>query len=387
MPLFHPEIRMHIGLLLKHEVGALNSSSAGGTEQVFLDDIRHFRARGFIPHAYARFALPSHGVHPLPFLGTLLSLARRFNTSHHKRQQVFRTLCLLCSEAYYTWQFARKNRHIPVIGYSTPLLGLFHADAIVMFHNAQYRFLLPRFFSRLYRRTRYVFCSSFLLASYRKRYPTLLTEKNTVVLYNAVDTNRFTPEYRARRIQQLTFLFAGAWAKEKGIDILLAAWKRLGNTHHATLTIAAHPSTWYEEFPQQQTAFINTMRRQLKGQKNITLLNGVPHAAMPLLYRRHAFTVVPSVWDEPFGMVALESIAAGTPVIAFRTGGIPEVVSRKNSLLIDPTETALFNALQSIVKSNLPFRKPVKLAKKNIPMRIPYRMATLAALLRKPPPK
>jgi glycosyltransferase involved in cell wall biosynthesis len=86
-------------------------------------------------------------------------------------------------------------------------------------------------------------------------------------------------------------------------------------------------------------------------------------------------------------MVALESIAAGTPVIAFRTGGIPEVVSRKNSFLIDPTETALFKALQPIVKGNLSFRKPVRLAKKNIPMKIPYRMATLTSLLRKPPPK
>ncbi len=47
-------------------------------------------------------------------------------------------------------------------------------------------------------------------------------------------------------------------------------------------------------------------------------------------------TVVPSV-EEPLGLVALESMAAGTPVVASDTGGLPEIVRPgENGLLVPP---------------------------------------------------
>jgi glycosyltransferase involved in cell wall biosynthesis len=36
--------------------------------------------------------------------------------------------------------------------------------------------------------------------------------------------------------------------------------------------------------------------------------------------------VVPSLWDEPFGFVIVEAMAAGRPVVAYRVGGIPEII-------------------------------------------------------------
>jgi glycosyltransferase involved in cell wall biosynthesis len=37
-------------------------------------------------------------------------------------------------------------------------------------------------------------------------------------------------------------------------------------------------------------------------------------------------TLVPSTWPEPFGLVAIESLACGTPVVARRRGALPEIV-------------------------------------------------------------
>jgi glycosyltransferase involved in cell wall biosynthesis len=37
-------------------------------------------------------------------------------------------------------------------------------------------------------------------------------------------------------------------------------------------------------------------------------------------------TIMPGAWPEPFGLVAIESLAAGTPVIARRVGALPEIV-------------------------------------------------------------
>ena len=49
----------------------------------------------------------------------------------------------------------------------------------------------------------------------------------------------------------------------------------------------------------------------------------------PELWRRMSraqVVVCPAMWDEPFGLVAAEAQAAGTPVVAFRRGGLAEVV-------------------------------------------------------------
>ncbi len=45
---------------------------------------------------------------------------------------------------------------------------------------------------------------------------------------------------------------------------------------------------------------------------------------METLYARAHAVVCPSVWDEPFGLVGIEAMAHGKPVVAFRVGGIPE---------------------------------------------------------------
>lgn len=56
------------------------------------------------------------------------------------------------------------------------------------------------------------------------------------------------------------------------------------------------------------------------------------------LMRRAAVTVMPVRWDEPFGLVAVEALATGTPVAGFRRGGLAEIVDESCGALAEPDD-------------------------------------------------
>jgi glycosyltransferase involved in cell wall biosynthesis len=59
---------------------------------------------------------------------------------------------------------------------------------------------------------------------------------------------------------------------------------------------------------------------------DVQALGWVPPAKLPDLYRSAAVVVIPSLWEEPFGLVAVEAMACGVPVVASRHGGPSTIV-------------------------------------------------------------
>ncbi len=80
-------------------------------------------------------------------------------------------------------------------------------------------------------------------------------------------------------------------------------------------------------------------------------LGWVEHAEMPRLYAEAELCVVPSVWDEPWGLVALEAMASERPVCAARVGGLAEiVVDNETGLLFERGNAqALASALDRLL--------------------------------------
>lgn len=86
--------------------------------------------------------------------------------------------------------------------------------------------------------------------------------------------------------------------------------------------------------------------------QHVRLLGFVPDADLPTLYRAADVSVVPSTEWEGFGLIAAESLAAGTPVLVTPVGGLPEVVSPLSDALVldDATPAALVEGLQGTLR-------------------------------------
>jgi glycosyltransferase involved in cell wall biosynthesis len=79
---------------------------------------------------------------------------------------------------------------------------------------------------------------------------------------------------------------------------------------------------------------------------NIHWVGFVPPNQLPNYYHAADIFVGPSLWEEPLGIVFLEAMAAGLPIITTHRGGIPEIVQHHtNGLLIEATNNDMKSEL------------------------------------------
>lgn len=133
-------------------------------------------------------------------------------------------------------------------------------------------------------------------------------------VYNGIDIKDypFTPQP-----QQPPYLaFLGRFSPEKGPQHAIAIAKKTG--WH--LKMAGKVDIVDKEF------FENEIAPLIDG-KQIEFLGEVDHAAKVELLSNASITLFPITWNEPFGLVMIESMATGTPVIGINMGSVPEVIA------------------------------------------------------------
>jgi glycosyltransferase involved in cell wall biosynthesis len=118
--------------------------------------------------------------------------------------------------------------------------------------------------------------------------------------------------------------FVGKFTRFKGIDVLLKAAAIYEKELPGVQTLlAGHGGLWEE---------MHTLRAELK-LKGIHFLGHQPQHEVARLYNAADVSVVPSR-VEPFGLVAVEALACGTPVVATDEGGLPDFIDKSVGALV-----------------------------------------------------
>jgi glycogen(starch) synthase len=117
-------------------------------------------------------------------------------------------------------------------------------------------------------------------------------------------------------------VYSGRLVYEKGVQDLLAAVPRLRRRHPGLRLVVAGRGPAAEE--------LRVLARRLRLGRAAVFAGFVPDAELAALAAAADCAVVPSVY-EPFGLVALEAAAAGTPVVASDAGGLPEFVEHRRT--------------------------------------------------------
>lgn len=90
------------------------------------------------------------------------------------------------------------------------------------------------------------------------------------------------------------------------------------------------------------------MKPILTSDKQIIYIGELGTAAKKQWFRHAQATLFPIRWGEPFGMVLIESMASGTPIVGFRRGSVPEIVKDGKTGFVVDTVEAMVQAVQCV---------------------------------------
>ena len=123
-------------------------------------------------------------------------------------------------------------------------------------------------------------------------------------------------------------VFAGRFSPEKGAVDAIAIAREAG------VQIDLYGEAYDPEYARAHVA-------SHEGEPGVTIHGGVPRSELWRILADARAVLCPAKWEEPFGMVAAEAQAAGTPVIAYRRGALPEVViDGRTGFLVQPDDVA-----------------------------------------------
>jgi len=168
--------------------------------------------------------------------------------------------------------------------------------------------------------------------SYRYQCPAKINFVKTI--HHGVEINNFTFNPKPEN----HFVWLGRFAPNKGLHLAARLAKKLG----LSLEIAGKPVS-----PENQQYFKKEVKPFLS--KKIKYVGEIKtEKEKSDFLKRGKALLYPLLWEEPFGIVMIEAMACGTPVIAFKRGSVPEIVENKKTGFIVKNLEQMEKAIKNI---------------------------------------
>jgi alpha-1,6-mannosyltransferase len=234
--------------------------------------------------------------------------------------------------AWCAWRVAQR-RHIPLVAFYHSNMPQIIARRI----GQPTERVLSRYVRWLYERCDAVFAPS----RYMCEYLNSIGVRHTVYQPLGVDTSVFHPSRRTLDLRSKLGLpqnsrllvFAGRFSGEKNLSVLLYAFARLGAPYHLLLIGGDRSAR-----PNSNVTMIPYRRDSQELAQWIASCDALVHAGT----------------KETFGLVLLEAMACGRPVIAARASATPEIVDERVGVLAQPADgESMAEAIRSLYERDL----------------------------------
>lgn len=153
-------------------------------------------------------------------------------------------------------------------------------------------------------------------------------------IHNGLEIERF-PFDPQRKGEFLLFL--GRINEEKGADIAVEV------AHRTSIPLVIAGTLR----PEWQSFFATKIKPHVDG-KNIQWVGEADQTLKRELYTKAIAFLMPIRWEEPFGIVMVEAMACGVPVVSFRRGSVPEIVEHAKTGFVVDTVPEMIDALYEI---------------------------------------
>jgi len=305
--------------IVNWSLSILNPSRSGGTEKVEIDMLSWLREIGIDARIYSRVDHALDNIIPCGKKGGIEDSNSRESFEEMSSRDIL----------YYRSVYDKSIGELILHCMNSPLMAVFAPHrAVVHIHN---ECTVPRSdgLYKGYLGGHYVFNSKSMQSQFAAKNPWLRTCQ-TYILYNGIGPAYFR-QSNVRRTSKV-ILYPSSWEEHKGLFFFLKVIRQLERVRGDFHVLIAGSKDLYNlnldiAAREKRESYTHERFRELTdGLKTVEILGPQDYSCMPKLYGRADFVVVPSLWEEPFGLVALEAMAAGCVVVASDCGGLPEII-------------------------------------------------------------